>query len=42
MGAAASHLIGDLTNRDSKDCPVVAELTEADRAKFQQIKQTIR
>ena len=40
-GAAASDLIGDLTNKDSKVCPVSIMLTDADRAKFLQIRQDI-
>jgi hypothetical protein len=38
-GAAASDLIDDLMNKESKDCPVSAALTNADRAKLLQIKQ---
>jgi len=38
-GAAASSLIDDLTNKDSKDCPVSASLTDADKAKLLRIKQ---
>jgi hypothetical protein len=30
-GAAASDLIDDLANKDSKDCPVAASLTDDDR-----------
>jgi hypothetical protein len=33
-GAAASDLIDDLTNKDSKDCPVSASLTDEDRARL--------
>ncbi len=40
-GPAASDLIDDLTNKDSKDCPVSASLTDADRAKLLRIKQAI-
>jgi hypothetical protein len=40
-GAAASGLIDDLTNKDSKDCPVAAVLTDVDRAKLLQLKQSI-
>jgi uncharacterized protein YjbI with pentapeptide repeats len=40
-GAAARGLIDDLMNKDSKDCPVAAALTDADRAKLLQIKQRI-
>ncbi len=38
-GSAASNLIDNLTNKDSKDCPVAAALTDGDRAKLLQIKQ---
>jgi hypothetical protein len=38
---AASRLINDLANKDSKDCPVSASLTDTDRAKLLQIKQGI-
>jgi uncharacterized protein YjbI with pentapeptide repeats len=38
-GDAASDLIGDLASKDSKDCPVAASLTDADRAKLLSIKQ---
>jgi hypothetical protein len=38
-GAEASGLIDDLVNKDSKDCPVSATLTDADRAKLLQMKQ---
>ena len=31
-GPAASDLIDDLMNKDSKDCPVSALLTDADKA----------
>ena len=41
-GAAASDLIGDLTNKDSKVCPVSIMLTDADRAKLLQIRRTSR
>jgi hypothetical protein len=40
-GAAAISLIDDLTDKASKDCPVAAALTDADRAKLLQIKQGI-
>ena len=40
-GAAATGLIDDLTDKDSKGCPVAAALTDADRAKLLQIKQEI-
>ena len=40
-GAVASDLIGDLTNKDSKDCPVAAGLTDADRADLFRIKRDI-
>jgi hypothetical protein len=40
-GPAGSDLIGKLVNRDSKDCPVAAALTDADRAQLLQIKQGI-
>jgi hypothetical protein len=36
---AATRLIDDLTNKDSKDCPVAAALTEADKANLLRIKQ---
>jgi uncharacterized protein YjbI with pentapeptide repeats len=39
VGGAASDLISDLTNKDSKDCPVAAELTDDDKAALLQIKQ---
>jgi hypothetical protein len=32
-------MIDDLMNKDSKDCPVAASLTDADRAKLLQIKR---
>jgi hypothetical protein len=38
-GAAAPDMIDDLMNKDSKDCPVAASLTDADRAKLLQIKR---
>ncbi|HKI15625.1 MAG TPA: hypothetical protein VKA12_11600 [Roseiarcus sp.] len=38
-GAAAVGLIDNLTNKDSKDCPVAAALTDGDRAKLLQINQ---
>jgi hypothetical protein len=37
-GPAASGLIDDLTNKDSKDCPVSGALTDADRADLSGIK----
>jgi uncharacterized protein YjbI with pentapeptide repeats len=40
-GAAASDLIGDLTNKESKTCPVASALSDADQASFLQIKQRI-
>ena len=40
-GSAASDLIEDLTNKDSKDCPVSAALTDAERANLIQIKQRV-
>jgi uncharacterized protein YjbI with pentapeptide repeats len=40
-GAAAIGLIDDLMNKDSKDCPVAAALTDADRAKLVEVKQAI-
>jgi hypothetical protein len=40
-GAAAISLIDDLTDKASKDCPVAAALTDADRAKLLEIKQGI-
>ncbi len=40
-GTPAFDLIDDLTNKDSKDCPVAASLTGADRANLLQIKQAI-
>jgi hypothetical protein len=33
-GLAAIDLINDLTNKGSKDCPISAALTDADRAKL--------
>ena len=41
-GVAASGLIDDLMDKNSKDCPVAAALTDADRAKLMQIKQAIQ
>ena len=38
-GAAGSGLIDDLTSKDSKDCPVAASLTDADRAELLHMKQ---
>jgi uncharacterized protein YjbI with pentapeptide repeats len=40
-GAVGIDLIDDLMNKDSKDCPVSAFLSEADSAKLRQIKQLI-
>jgi len=40
-GAAALGLINDLLNKDSKDCPVAAVLTETDKVRLLQIKQQI-
>jgi len=40
-GAAAIDLIGELTNKDSKDCPVSAALTSVDRARLRNIKMDI-
>ena len=39
-GRAASELIEDLVNKDSKDCPVAAALTETDRANLARVKKT--
>jgi hypothetical protein len=36
---AAVELIDDLTSRESKECPVSASLTDADRASLLRIKQ---
>jgi len=41
VGLAGTDLIDGLTNKDSKDCPVAAALTDADRARLLQIKQAI-
>jgi hypothetical protein len=41
-GAAASGLIDDLINNDSKNCRVAAALTEADRANLLWIKEEIQ
>ena len=41
VGRAASDLIDDLMNKDSKDCPVAAALTDADRAGLLRIKQRV-
>ena len=38
-GAAASGLMDDLMNKDSKACPVAASLTDADRATLLQVKR---
>jgi hypothetical protein len=38
-GTATSDLIDDLTSKESKDCPVAASVTDADRAKLLQVKQ---
>ena len=38
-GAAASDLMDDLMNKYSKDCPVAASLTDADRATLLQVKR---
>jgi uncharacterized protein YjbI with pentapeptide repeats len=40
-GVAAYDLVSVLTNKDSKDCPVAAALTDADRATLLMIKQGI-
>jgi len=40
-GPAAINLISDLMDKGSKDCPVAAALSDADRAKLLQIKQKI-
>jgi len=40
-GAAASGLIDDLMDKNSKDCPVAAALTDADRATLLSVKQPI-
>ena len=40
-GAAAIELLNDLTNKDSKDCPVSALLTDADRTNLLALKQRI-
>ena len=39
-GAAAIRLIDDLTDKASKDCPVAAALTDADRASEAAANQT--
>ena len=39
---AASGLIDDLMNKDSKDCPVAAALTDGDRANLLDIKQATK
>ena len=38
-GGRAIDLIGELMNKDSKDCPVAAVLTDADRANLLRVKQ---
>jgi hypothetical protein len=40
-GRAAVSLIDTLIDKDSKDCPVAATLTDADRAKLVEIKRRI-
>jgi hypothetical protein len=40
-GPAAIRLIDNLLNKDSKDCPLFAPLTDADRAKLIEIKQDV-
>jgi len=40
-GTAAFGLFDDLMNKESKDCPVAAALTDADRAELLQIKRLI-
>jgi uncharacterized protein YjbI with pentapeptide repeats len=40
-GVAATELIDDLMNKDSKNCPVAVALTDDDRARLLQIKQQI-
>jgi hypothetical protein len=40
-GGAALGLIGELMDKDSKDCPVSAVLTDVDRARLLQIKHAI-
>ena len=40
-GATAFDLINDLMNKDSRDCPVAAALTDADRANLQRTKWDI-
>jgi hypothetical protein len=40
-GPATKNLIDDLMNKESKDCPVAAALTDADRATLLHIKQEI-
>jgi hypothetical protein len=40
-GATAFDLINDLMNKDSRDCPVAAALTDTDRVNLQQIKRDI-
>jgi hypothetical protein len=38
VGISTADLIGDLTNKDSKDCPVSHALTDAAGAKIPHIK----
>jgi uncharacterized protein YjbI with pentapeptide repeats len=40
-GGAAITVIDDLMNKDSKDCPIAASLTDADRTALLRIKQAI-
>jgi uncharacterized protein YjbI with pentapeptide repeats len=40
-GAGGAALINDITSKDSKDCPVSASLTDADRANLLRVKQAI-
>ena len=40
-GPAAGALIAELLNKNSRNCPVAASLTDADRAKLLQIQQAI-
>jgi uncharacterized protein YjbI with pentapeptide repeats len=40
-GTAASDLIDDLMDKDSKDCPVAAALSDADRARLREIRRGI-
>jgi hypothetical protein len=41
-GDAASRLASDLANKENKDCPGAASLTDGDRAKLLQIKQQMK